>query len=168
MEELAGLKDPHTNNPIPVEAHYAEEIYTGPHLGDAPEIVFLLDEGRCEVDAKVGEDRLFVEGSPLTGWTGTHTRGGVFIAHGPGVKQGVRVEKATVLDVVPTLLRFYGVPTQDGMDGRVLTEIFDENSPLPERQESRSAEDGMDEPQNLDEEEKALIEERLKKLGYIS
>jgi predicted AlkP superfamily phosphohydrolase/phosphomutase len=167
MEELRDLVDPRTGERVKVEAHYARDIYSGSHIREAPEIIFLLDEGRCEIDAKVGEERLFAEGSPFTGWKGTHTKSGVFIAKGPGVKSGFRVDKATVMDVTPTLLRFFGVPLQPDMDGRVLDEIFKEGLISPERMEIGLSKE-MEEPQRLDESERAVIEERLKKLGYIS
>ena len=83
-----------TADELNVEAYFSEDIYAGAHLEEAPDIVFVLDDGRCEIDAKVGDGRLFAEGAPLTGWKGTHTKDGVFMARGPGIKPGFRVEKA--------------------------------------------------------------------------
>ena len=128
----------------------------------------MLDGGRCEIDAKVGEERLFVEGAPLTGWKGTHTKEGIFIARGPKVKPGVKVEKASILDVAPTLLHSFGIPMLDEMDGRVLDEIFEDASELSERSTVMPLTEGKTDDSSFDDEEKALIEARLRKLGYIS
>ena len=168
MEELRGLRDPRTAGELNVEAYFSEDIYTGPHLEEAPDIVFVLDDGRCEIDAKVGDGRLFAEGAPLTGWKGTHTKDGVFMARGPGIKPGRRVEKATILDVTPTILHIFGIPQQEDVDGRVLDEIFLEDAVFSEKRVQKVSNGEKDEISGLDEEEKALIEARLKKLGYIS
>jgi predicted AlkP superfamily phosphohydrolase/phosphomutase len=168
IEKLRVLKDPRTGASVNVEVYSSRDVYTGPHLDEAPEIIFMLDGGRCEIDAKVGEERLFVEGAPLTGWKGTHTRDGIFIARGPEVRQGFRVEKASILDVAPTLLYSFGIPMQDEMDGRVLDEIFKDASGFSERSAVKPMMDGETDVSSFDDEEKALIEERLRKLGYIS
>jgi predicted AlkP superfamily phosphohydrolase/phosphomutase len=168
IRELEGMNDPETGNRMQVEAHRAEDIYRGPHTGEAPDIVFVLEGGRCEVDAKVGESRLFAQGSPLTHWTGTHTKEGVFIAHGPGIKPGYKVEKAAITDVTPTILHIFGIPVSDDLDGRVLDEIFEGTGSFPSRDETQDSKDGEDREKELNQEEKALIEARLRNLGYIS
>ena len=168
IHEIESMRDPDTGDRIHVEAHRAEDVYNGPHTGEAPDIVFILEEGRCEIDAKVGESRLFAQGSPFTHWTGTHTKEGMFIAHGPGIIPGYRVEKAEITDVVPTILHIFGIPLSDELDGRVLDEIFEGNGAFPSRVETRDSEDEEDREMELSEEEKALIEERLRSLGYIS
>jgi hypothetical protein len=91
----------------------------------------------------------------------------VFIVHGPLIKEGFHVEKASIVDVAPTILRMYGIAPGDDMDGRILDEIFREGAVFPER-EKLGISDEKDELEGLDDEEKALIEARLRKLGYIS
>jgi len=168
IKELKSLPDSDGGSGPRVEAYKAEDIYSGPHVEEAPDIVFLLDGGRCEVDAKVGEGRIFANGAPFTGWKGTHTMDGVFIARGPGVKHGHRLEKATILDVAPTVLRVFGIPQQQEMDGTALEEIFSENAVFPELEAAEAPELEKKEGAGLSEEEKALIEARLRRLGYIS
>jgi hypothetical protein len=43
---------------------------------------------------------------------------------GPGVRSGIRTEKATVADLAPTLAVLLGVPTPGGAQGRVLGEML--------------------------------------------
>ena len=168
MKELEKFSNSRRGRMPKVEAYHAEDVYSGPHLDEAPDIVFILDGGRCEVDAKVGEGRLIAEGAPLTGWKGTHTMEGVFIAKGPGIKPGFRVEKASIIDVAPTILQVFGVPPQHEMDGRILDEIFTEEASFPEIGAQPASGERREEAVELDDEEKALIEARLRKLGYIS
>ncbi len=168
VRELMDLTDPKTGERPLVEVYRAEDIYTGPYMDDAPDIVFVIDGGRCETDAKVGEGRLFSEGAPLTGWKGTHTKDGVFIVTGPGIKRGYKVEKASIMDVAPTLLHVFGIPHKHDMDGRVLDEIFIEGASFPKKVIQVTSGDEEDSLVGLDEEDKARIEARLRKLGYIT
>jgi hypothetical protein len=51
---------------------------------------------------------------------------GVFAADGPGFAGQAAVVGATVLDVAPTILSYFGLPIGDDMEGRVLVEGFAE------------------------------------------
>ena len=46
---------------------------------------------------------------------------------GPGVKHDELVHSATLLDIAPTILTLFGLPVGEDMDGRVLTEAFEED-----------------------------------------
>jgi tetratricopeptide (TPR) repeat protein len=54
---------------------------------------------------------------------------GIFAACGPGFAPDALVFGATVLDIAPTVLTWFGLPIGDDMEGRVLLEAF---SPAPE------------------------------------
>ncbi len=54
------------------------------------------------------------------------TRDGFVLFSGAGVRSGVRLTSASVLDLAPTLLVLAGEPVARDMDGRVLAEAFDE------------------------------------------
>ena len=168
IKELTSLSDPITGERMHVEAYKSENIYVGPHVAEAPDVVFLINEGRCEVDAKVGDGKLFAKGSPFTGWKGTHTKDGVFIAKGPKIKRGYRIEKTSIFDVAPTILHVFGIPEQQDMDGRVLREIFTEDAEFPEPMMAIAPEKELHEPEGLSDDEKIIIEARLRNLGYIS
>jgi predicted AlkP superfamily phosphohydrolase/phosphomutase len=56
--------------------------------------------------------------------TGEHRLHGVLVASGPHFQQGVKLEQASVLDITPTLLYLFGLPTAKDMDGKVLTEAI--------------------------------------------
>ncbi len=68
----------------------------------------------------------WLEGRQLE--SGYHDRGpdGMILAAGPGIRHGTPLGKASVLDVVPTLLYLYGLPMGMDMDGHPLTRLFDE------------------------------------------
>jgi len=166
LEDFSRLSDPDTSERLRVDAYTAEELYIGPHVDEAPDIVFIVDGGRCEFDAKVGDGILFEDGAPLTGWTGTHTMNGVFIARGPGIRREQRVEGVRIIDVAPTVLGLLGIAPPSDMDGRVLEEIFVEDAGEMRKAAPLSVSGGG--KGSLSEDEKELIEDRLRKLGYIT
>ncbi len=53
-----------------------------------------------------------------------HEPQGIFIAAGPGIRKGAKLDDASVLDLTPTLLHYLGLPPAKDMDGKVLTAIF--------------------------------------------
>jgi len=139
-----------------------EELYNGPYVEKAPEIIFCIDDFECEVDSRL-TGRIFMKGSLDSRWSGTHKLYGIFMASGPHVRRGVRVE-ASIYDVTPTVLRLFGQPVPGDMDGRVLTEVLEaEGSEAGEGAEER--EGGVS--GGLSEEEEAEIIERLRRLGYL-
>jgi hypothetical protein len=91
---------------------------------------------------------------------------------GPNVVKGGNISGATVLDITPSILAMYGLPTARDMDGRPieggLTSSLVKRITREDRFESyepaRSG-DESEEPLNspVDEE----VRERLRSLGYI-
>lgn len=49
---------------------------------------------------------------------------GIFAASGPGFATDALLHGATVMDVAPTILTWFGIPIGDDMEGRVLVESF--------------------------------------------
>jgi predicted AlkP superfamily phosphohydrolase/phosphomutase len=66
-------------------------------------------------------------GDPALGGTHDGAPDGFFIALGDGVRPGVAVGGASVLDIAPTILYLMGLPVARDMEGHVLTEILDDD-----------------------------------------
>lgn len=130
ISKLLDFKDPETGDSI-IEAIYKkEEVYSGPYLNEAPDIVFLLKRGysittSLDLNAPVVE-KIF---SPF----GTHHMDGILLVHGPGIKRGHEVGSVEIIDIAPTILHIFGLPIPNDMDGRVLVEIFERNSEFARR-----------------------------------
>jgi predicted AlkP superfamily phosphohydrolase/phosphomutase len=100
--------------------------------------------------------------------SGSHRDTGILIAAGAGARRGASLTEASVHDVTPTLLHYFGEPVGDDMDGRVLTDLF--VRAIAERPiEHVATYDGPDdrpaEHVASEVDEKAL--EHLRSLGYI-
>lgn len=169
IDRLWQLRDPVTGEQV-VEAIYRrEEIYSGLELDKAPDIVFIPT--RLEYfgfgEYEFGSHQI-VE-AMQRGISGTHRMNGVFLAYGPDIRPGVPVDGAQIIDLAPTILHLMGEPVPDHMDGRVLTEILPDGYRPVEFSEydGRPVDHGDlgDEP--LSEEERLILTERLRDLGYV-
>jgi predicted AlkP superfamily phosphohydrolase/phosphomutase len=61
-----------------------------------------------------------------------HDMKAIFLAYGKTIKEGLSLD-CSIYDISPTLLHILGLPIPDTMKGRVLTEIFEENSEIRKR-----------------------------------
>jgi hypothetical protein len=107
---------------------------------------------------------------PADSTTGTHSRDGIFISWGRGVKSDASFAvQPNLRDVGPTALRSLGCPLTIDMDGRPLAEIFIDEIEIARRGSSyrqRAKDSDSIEPvYNAGEE--AELRERLRALGYI-
>ena len=95
-----------------------------------------------------------------------HRIDGILYLYGKGVRAGRRIDRATQLDVTPTLLTLLGVPPAADMPGRVLIEALSEHE-LPARvatyETGPSQEGGPTRDANVDPQ----VLERLRALGYL-
>lgn len=66
-------------------------------------------------------------GNPLLSGTHLGAPDGFILAVGDGIKPGVVLRDASVLDLTPTMLYLMGLPVARDMEGRVLTEMLEES-----------------------------------------
>ncbi len=165
---LLALRDPATGGPVVREAYRREELYHGAHVERAPDIIYLNDP-RYRSDWKLEP---LLDDIPLVALrrhSGDHRLDGMLALHGPGVfRPGATPERASVIDVAPTVLHALGMPVPDDMDGRVLEECFEPSfllaSPV-RRGEAVGATAVAAGEYSLEEE--AGIRDALRGLGYI-
>lgn len=93
---------------------------------------------------------------------GTHDRNGVFVANGPGVKEGVEFD-ADIVDIAPTALAFLSVAVPSHMDGKILNQAF--SSPLSASYVETDYSDSTS--ADYSDDEQAQVEKNLRDLGYI-
>ncbi len=154
-----------TGQPIPVHIARKENVYSGLYLGNAPDSIMAMDHYQTEVMAEMGYGQLFDQNPDRNG---THTPEGLFIARGPAIPAGIQFD-AGLMDVAPTILHIAGVPVSAESDGRVLTELFDDESELGNRSVTfESSGLSQEDVEIYTDEEQAQVEEQLRNLGYLS
>jgi predicted AlkP superfamily phosphohydrolase/phosphomutase len=169
ITELAALRDPETGKPIVRAIYRREALYEGPFLDQLPDVVFDLGDGPyLASDAPTAAQIL--EPLPKGFLQGRHRSTGIFVATGPGIREGAQMEGARIVDVAPTVLYALGLPIPEDMDGRPLLEIFakDYRAAHPVQYTSPTVTDEAGPDQTSDEEDAAEMERRLRGLGYVS
>jgi predicted AlkP superfamily phosphohydrolase/phosphomutase len=177
-EVLKGLKDPKTGRPVISRVYRTRELYDGPMLINAPDLIpswwedgFLLEQsvpgGPAERDVERSR-------TPVLGgveFAGSHRMDGVFLMAGGPAQPGLAFEGARIIDVAPTALYLMGLPIPAEMDGRPLLEALDpafvagrgtDSPPEPPPVEVAAA-PGV----AFTDEESQLIGDRLRALGYL-
>ncbi|HZW55680.1 MAG TPA: alkaline phosphatase family protein [Nitrososphaerales archaeon] len=172
--QLAGIKDPDNGNYVFKYALPREQVLSGPHIEQAPDILCLPNTGYLPTESLTSFDPLAFAASHKslfsrsTLWSGTHTEKGVVAISGRGISKS-KIIDANLDDIAPTILYAMGMPIPRDVDGRVMTEAFTPEfrnaNPIQWESEEAVIEQA---PRTLSEEEESKIEERLKALGYLS
>ena len=182
IEALESWVHPRTGEKVVERAYRREEMYSGPGLEEAPDILvhwatheeytyaFKLSAKSKdlawteELDPHRPDNMAF-----FTGKSGSHRDEGIFLAEGPGVRASEELQGARIIDVAPTILHLLGVPVPEDMDGRVLTEMFDADAVSTDvaigAAVGETAAVGADADYSADD--KVVISDRLRALGYI-
>ena len=124
-DKLRALVDPETGQPLIGPVWRREDLYTGPHSDDSPDLQFLpSDMANKPLGTLDLTSNKFI--TPVYGNSGDHRMHGMMMGRGPELRRGAEIEGARIIDYAPTILHSFGVEVPADMDGRVLEEIFTE------------------------------------------
>jgi predicted AlkP superfamily phosphohydrolase/phosphomutase len=146
-----------------------EDLYSGPYLQDAPDIIYMPRGLEYVPRGDLVEGPIFRR--PPFRHSSTHRMNGMVIVAGPMTKANERLEGARILDIAPTVLYLMGLPLLDDMDGHVLTDAFADDylnarPPVVEEAAGLAGPRGESADSYSDEEERR-VDEILKGLGYV-
>jgi len=172
-ERLLSSRDAATGRPAVKRVLKREEAYHGPCVESSPDLIVWWDDsgpiGRIRITDSGGGPRDVPPSTAL--WdvvTGGHHPDGTVIMWGRGVRPGARIADANIMDIAPTALHLLRQPVPGYMDGKVLVDAlapeFTRVASLSEAAlpaATATADDGYS------DEERALVEERLRNLGYL-
>jgi len=110
--------------PFSVQVYRREEIYQGPYLDVAPDLLVYTDHGAWghHLSAPSPLCQPFAPGQKV--WSGSHRPLGLFILSGEGIRAQEAPASAHLLDLAPTILHLFGLPIPDDFDGRPLLEYL--------------------------------------------
>jgi hypothetical protein len=150
-----------------------EEVFYGPFLDKAPELMLIPYDERINVDpsrrrwtqAFERHERLDPEVS--YGYSGHHGVTGILAATGPGIQPAEVPEGSEIMQLPATILSLLGLSTEGlGLDGEPLAAILEENgAAAAEAVAAETPHGASDEPVYSEEEERQMVE-RLRDLGY--
>lgn len=170
----AEWKDPEHGRPIVRRAWRRDELYAGPWIKFAPDIILDLNEDSgysytCLPSRSQPGDATIRRLSPvecgggkLAGMSGSHRREGVFVLSGPNVRHDGWMEGIQMADMTPTILSLCAVESHEDFDGETVSSI------VSDRQSARSTgrqDASVERVYGVREE--AEIAARLTDLGYL-
>jgi len=123
LEKLNKIED--------IEAHDCDEFYAGKYRDEMGDIVVV--SRKFEIDNNISGNEFMHLKRPM------HSLDGIFMVYGGGIKKNCSVKGAKIFDVMPTLLHILGISVPADMDGKVLKEIFEEDSVFSKRNVSFSS-----------------------------
>jgi predicted AlkP superfamily phosphohydrolase/phosphomutase/O-antigen/teichoic acid export membrane protein len=164
---LLNLIDPRQGQRVVRAVYDREEFYQGPFTDQAPDIVYELAPG-YEPTSEVSPGRLFTD--VTAEGEGMHQPDGIFLAWGPDIVAQRLGPGLGLADLTPTILYSLGVPVPQGLDGRVLSEVFTADyrgaHPVVVTEDAGVAVTPRQEVYSTNDE--ALIVEKLTNLGYLN
>lgn len=169
VEKLQKIRHPETGEQLVPSDRVAlrEDIYDGPFVDNAPDVLFFLKEGEFPLDVNL--DPVLFQPSTWTTGSGSHRMNGIFCASGPDIKAGTELELPRIIDLAPTILGLLDLPIPSDMDGDALRDILTEEALQRHSFATREVADDefQDEAQDFTQEEAAKVEQQLKDLGYL-
>lgn len=162
---LLDLNSPEDGHPVFESVLRREEAFQGRWSERLPDLVMIPRRDEFVYNERPAYGEVIVSADSTTG---THSRDGILIAWGRGVKSGAAfTAQPNLRDIGPTALASLGSPLTEDMDGRPLSEIF-EASPDLTRHGSSYRQGTDPRPGSVyNAGEEAELRERLRALGYI-
>jgi predicted AlkP superfamily phosphohydrolase/phosphomutase len=170
-DELLGITDPTTGRPVIAAVHKREDIYSGPALELAPDL--MLDSwsaGYRVAPGREASDDIVIRPAALAGvdeaWSSDHRPVGIFAACGPRIARG-SADELSLLDVAPTTLALLGQVVPSALDGRALREVMTDEFAAASPITMGEAAIRRDDRSDYSDDEAAAVAAHLKDLGYI-
>ena len=168
ITKIGGLKDPETDERVFKNVYRREELYQGPYLKYAPDVI--VETG--DLPYQEGDSLLcrnLFEDLTKVSLTGKHHPDGILMVAGKGIKRRHQLKDIHIRDVAPTILYMLDEKIPVDMDGRVITELFEpsiiDTQPIRFDHDIKPLQEASEMVYNA--EESLEMEKRLKDLGYL-
>ncbi|MFO8013081.1 MAG: alkaline phosphatase family protein [Phycisphaerae bacterium] len=163
-EAVVAVRDPETGERPVRSARRREEVYAGPYVDRAPDLVLEMESGWHLRRKLASRRRGRIPLRRADGVMGIHHPDGILLASGSAVRSGAVLERAHLADVAATVLALAGLAPAEPLDGRVLDEVVDVPS---DRVTVEHAAPAGSERSGYSAEDEAEVARRLEDLGYL-
>ena len=120
-KKLEELTYPESGERVVNRVYLKEEVYSGPHLQEAPEIIVGFKKGyRVSWESALGAVREDIFRENKKKWSGDHCIDTKLV---PGIlftNFPINTDKKNIVDVIPTVFALLNIPAPGGMDGKSL------------------------------------------------
>ncbi len=126
LQRLDALVEPVSGARLVERAYTREELYTGPYVENAPDLVFMESPAMFVGRGSPGDTAVF--GPPSYTFSGYHRPDGILVAAGPRFRHQEPRTRASILDIAPTLYWLFDVDLPSDLDGEVLAALVQPDS----------------------------------------
>jgi predicted AlkP superfamily phosphohydrolase/phosphomutase len=167
VADLSALVDPVTGAKFVEKVWVREQLYDGPWVENAPDVVFLETRGgfagRGTIEVGEAEHPLF--GPASYSFSGYHRPEGFLIAAGPDFATDPERRTYSLLDIAPTIYWLFRLPMPSDLDGTVPAELVggEALAARPVRKSEERAVMGAEEAAEIPEGSREVLET----LGYV-
>lgn len=118
---LRQLKDSQTGEMIVKDVYFQEEIFKGPYINEAPDLFIGFNAGyRASWQTALGGvPNLIIEDNKKK-WSGDHLVDPRLVNGLIFVNKNIDLKEASIIDIAPTILGFFGVTKPEEMQGKSL------------------------------------------------
>jgi predicted AlkP superfamily phosphohydrolase/phosphomutase len=116
---LAAIEDEKGKN-IGTRALKPQEVYTGPHVDRAPDLVVYFGDLFWRSTGTIGHDSIHSFETEVGPDDAVHAEHGIFILWDPKEKRGRKLDGLSIYDVAPTVLSVMDIEVPEDMEGKVI------------------------------------------------
>ncbi|MBN1880133.1 alkaline phosphatase family protein [bacterium] len=166
---LLELKHPVSRERMTDIVWYREELFNGSETSFAPHVLFRMKDYSILGRQHLGATSYYTDTSAQP--IGFHRLEGLLMMTGYGIQPGLI--SAGMMDIMPTILYSMGLDVPGNLDGRIISEGFSarfrSENPVRITDITDDSHGIVSDPgaEQLDDEETAIIEARLRNLGYL-
>ena len=121
IAHLKSVRDPKTGEPVITNVFRPEDIYSGPYVKDAPDLIVGYNRHyRASWESILGKYPREVIGDNLMAWSGDHCMDKQFLSGVLACNRKFAARDPELYDLPTTILNFFGVPVPREMIGRNL------------------------------------------------
>ena len=120
-KKLESMKDDR-GAPLKTKAFRPEDIYTGKHVSEAPDLIVYFGDLCWRATESVGHDSIYSFETEIGPDDCVHAQKGIFILKDPEERVSGRKENLNIMDFAPTVLDLMGSKKVSDMDGHSLLE----------------------------------------------
>lgn len=118
IKKLIELKDDH-NKPMENTFYKPQEVYSGPYLEESPDLYVYFDNLRWGVNNDIGNKGFYSQETTKGSDDAGHAPNGLFMIYHPSFV-GKKLEKADIIDILPTVYQLMGIDVPKELKGKVL------------------------------------------------
>jgi predicted AlkP superfamily phosphohydrolase/phosphomutase len=142
-----------------------EDVYVGPFVDLAPDLLVSTNREELGLSGRMLDmpDRTPVEVPYFH-----HTRRGIWVAYGAGIRRGASLGPFDITDVCATVLHMLGAAVPDDLDGGIRLDFFEESAEPVKRPARFVSIGGVTPAESAEDFDDEAIKEQLRGLGYMN